>query len=140
MFQRVYYQGEDNYVYEHSFSDSSSWTSSGTRLPFKTAPDSYLDAIVYDVSPGKNDPQIRIYYISEALHLEEYCLNPAGTRGWFKGADFNDIAPNPLRETKVTALAWEGPEIRIYYQKTDLTLKEVVLTDGYGWVEGVGLK
>ncbi|TFK59769.1 hypothetical protein BDN72DRAFT_851048 [Pluteus cervinus] len=123
---RLYTQKDDGFVYEATGDQSGNWDSSTTKL-FQAKAGTPLAAIV--PSPS----QIHLYSIDTSNMLQEYVYN----NGWSKGTTQQPHGLTPI--TSLAAVTWTEPtsqQIRVYYQKSDNTIQELMYSSSTGWETG----
>ncbi|TFK59767.1 hypothetical protein BDN72DRAFT_580481 [Pluteus cervinus] len=124
---RLYTQKDDGFVYEATGDQSGNWNPNPTKL-FQAKPGTPLTA----VTPAPS--QIHLYYLDTSNVLQEYVFN----NGWSNGAA--PASPNISPNTSLAATTWNdkssGQNYRLYYQKQDNTIQELVYATGSGWSSG----
>ncbi|TFK71275.1 hypothetical protein BDN72DRAFT_958198 [Pluteus cervinus] len=123
---RLYFQKDDGFIYEALWYQTTNWHSTYAKL-FQPKPGSPLTAITFPPT------QIHIYYLDNSNALQEYIYN----HGWSNGATLpaTDLSPS----TSLAATTWttaSSQEIRVYYQKQDNTIQELVYSTSSGWSSG----
>ncbi|TFK68946.1 hypothetical protein BDN72DRAFT_841138, partial [Pluteus cervinus] len=125
---RLYIQKDDGFVYEAASDQNDLWNPNTTKL-FRAKAGTPLAA----VAPAPS--QVHLYYLDTSNILQEYIYNGS----WAKGATplpSTNIAPI----TSLAATTWIDSSsvlnIRLYYQKQDNTIQELVYSPGSGWSSG----
>ncbi|TFK71244.1 hypothetical protein BDN72DRAFT_837818 [Pluteus cervinus] len=123
---RLYTQKDDGFVYEATGDQSGNWDSNTTKL-FQAKVGTPLAAI----APAPS--QIHLYSLDTSNMLQEYVYN----NGWSKGATLQPTDLTPI--TSLAAVTWTEPtsqQIRVYYQKSDNTIQELMYSSSTGWGTG----
>jgi hypothetical protein len=129
---RVYFQKDDGFIYEAQY-DSTEDTSAFHTVTslFQAKIGTNLAAVLINQSP----PQIRVFYQDVNYAIQEQVFNGSF---WTQGTGSTGLpSDNASPITSLGAIAWNGSEtseIRVYYQKSDATLGEIVF-DG-SWTLG----
>ncbi|KAI1367966.1 fucose-specific lectin [Xylaria arbuscula] len=128
---KVYYQDTTGVIRE-SIHLVSGWKHTTTST-FSAKPASPLAAISFD-----SGNQVRVYCVSSANVLEEYCYS--STQGsWVPGA-LNKSRFSVSPTSKVAAQYWAFKNnIRVYVQGSDGKIQEYVYDDDNGWRKGATL-
>ncbi|TFK71245.1 hypothetical protein BDN72DRAFT_467893 [Pluteus cervinus] len=122
---RVYFQKDDGFVYEAAWDKGIGWNSGDKKL-FQAKIGTPLAAIVF----VPTEPKIRVYYLDTSYMLQEYVFSSGW--GWKKGATLPSPDLTPI--TSLAAVTWRQPpnqQIRVYYQKQNSTIQEVVYSSGW---------
>ena len=128
LFHRVYYQGQDNCIYELAYNDAAGWDKNARKL-CEALPCTNVTAIVF---LRNKSPEIRLYYFNPKGVLSEYCYSGGN---WGTGS--NIPAPNCATNCRLSSFVFgNNPDIRVYYQTWDNTLAETCYVSG-GWKSGV---
>ncbi|TFK71243.1 hypothetical protein BDN72DRAFT_958173 [Pluteus cervinus] len=126
---RLYIQKVDGFVYEAVSDESSNWSLDTTKL-FQATPGTPLTAVA--LAPS----QIHLYYLDISNMLQEYIYNNSQWATGVTPLPSTNIAPN----TSLASTTWTDPsavqQIRLYYQKRDNTIQELVYTTGSAWSSG----
>jgi len=81
----------------------------------------------------------RLYYLSPEFYLREWAWDTAnGTDNKYDGAlNAKNVKVAPY--SKLSAISFKGPELRVYYQSTDNKIQEQTYNPTNGWQKGATL-